>query len=83
MANANTLAKPVDERLMQVVWRAGSMSAVGNLYHNAQAESFTKTLKPEDIYQASYDTLANVSERLPMFIERVCNAKRLPSDLSY
>ncbi|MDX0659415.1 IS3 family transposase [Sinorhizobium medicae] len=28
----------------------GSMSAVGNPYHNAQAESFMKTLKVEDIY---------------------------------
>jgi transposase InsO family protein len=28
----------------------GSMSSVGNPYHNAQAESFMKTLKVEDIY---------------------------------
>jgi putative transposase len=28
------------------------MSAVGNPYHNAQAESFMKTLKVEDIYPA-------------------------------
>jgi putative transposase len=33
-----------------------SMSAVGNPYHNAQAESFMKTLKVEDIYTAGYGT---------------------------
>ncbi len=41
------------------------MSAVGNPYHNAQAESFMKTLKVEDIYPAGYETFADVAERLP------------------
>ena len=30
----------------------GSMSSVGNPYHNAQAESFMKTLKVEEVYRA-------------------------------
>jgi putative transposase len=30
------------------------MSSVGNPYHNAQAESFMKTLKVEDIYIGGY-----------------------------
>ncbi len=34
----------------------GSMSSVGNPYHNAQAESFMKTLKVEDIYVSGYET---------------------------
>lgn len=57
------------------------MSAVGNPYHNAQAESFMKTLKVEDVYPASYETFADVAERLPMFIERVYNSRRLHSAL--
>lgn len=30
------------------------MSAAGNRYHNAQAESFMKTPKVKDIYPAAY-----------------------------
>ncbi|MGK6316562.1 hypothetical protein [Neorhizobium sp. DT-125] len=45
------------------------MSAVGNPYHNAQAESFMKTLKVEDVYIAGYETFADVAERFPRFIE--------------
>jgi len=45
------------------------MSAIGSPHHKAQAESFIKTSKVEDIYQASYDTFADVAERLPTFID--------------
>ncbi|WP_454853496.1 IS3 family transposase [Rhizobium binxianense] len=56
----------------------GSMSAVGNPYHNAQAESFMKTPKVEDIYTAGYETFADVAERLPRFIEEVYNGGSIP-----
>lgn len=43
----------------------GSMSSVGNPHHNAQAESFMKTLKVEELYRGGNETFDDVAKRLP------------------
>ena len=59
------------------------MSAVGNPYENAKAESFFKTLKQEEGYLKEYDSFAGAEQNLAVFIEQVYNEKRLHSSLGY
>lgn len=58
-----------------------SMSATGNPYDNAKAESFFKTLKREEVYLNTYQTFADAEANLGQFIGDVYNAKRLHSSL--
>jgi putative transposase len=60
-----------------------SMSAKGNPYDNAHAESFMKTLKYEEVHLWNYETYGDVLERIPYFLEEVYNKKRLHSSLGY
>ncbi len=60
-----------------------SMSAKGNAYDNAKAESFFKTLKQEEVYLKQYQTCEEASANSGQFIEDVYNTKRLHSSLGY
>jgi putative transposase len=60
-----------------------SMSRVGNPYDNAQAESFMKTLKQEEIDGRDYRDLSQAREAISAFIEDVYNRRRLHSALAY
>jgi transposase InsO family protein len=60
-----------------------SMSRRGNPYDNAQAESFMKTLKYEEVYRTEYLDFADARRQIGQFIERVYNQKRLHSALGY
>ena len=60
-----------------------SMSRKGNPYDNAQAESFMKTLKVEEVYVSEYRIFTEAKERIGEFIELIYNQQRLHSALGY
>jgi len=60
-----------------------SMSRRGNPYDNAQAESFMKTLKYEEVYRSEYRDEQEVRKGIRRFLETVYNEKRLHSALGY
>ena len=70
------------ERLKSVAIQV-SLSAQGNPYDNAKAESFFKTLKREEVYLKRYETLEEAPATSGTFIEEVYNTNRLHSSLGY
>jgi transposase InsO family protein len=60
-----------------------SMSRRGNPYDNAQAESFIKTLKYEEVYLWEYTDLHDARQHIGYFLEQVYNRQRLHSVLGY
>lgn len=60
-----------------------SMSAKGNPYDNAKAESFFKTLKTEEVYLSDYQNVEQARAQAGKFIEAVYNQRRLHSRLGY
>ncbi len=60
-----------------------SMSRRGNVYDNALAESFIKTLKYEEVYRTEYRNLEEAKAAMQEFLEKIYNQKRLHSALGY
>ncbi len=58
-----------------------SMSAVGNPYDNAKAESFFKTLKQEEVYLKQYQTFEEAESNIGQFIEDVYNTEKYKEGL--
>jgi putative transposase len=57
------------------------MSRVGNPYDNAQAESFMKTLKQEEVDGQIYRDLDHARASIGTFIDDIYNRQRLHSAL--
>ena len=60
-----------------------SMSRTASPYDNAQAESFMKTLKYEEIYRTEYRDLEDARASIGQFLEKIYNRERLHSALGY
>jgi transposase InsO family protein len=60
-----------------------SMSRRGSPYDNAQAESFFKTLKHEEVNLSEYRNLGEAASSIGAFIEQIYNRERLHSALGY
>jgi putative transposase len=60
-----------------------SMSRRGNVYDNAMAESFMKTLKYEEVYRTEYRDLEEARALIKQFLEKVYHQQRLHSALGY
>ncbi len=69
--------------LLKEVDMAISMSRRACPTDNAQAESFMKTFKCEEVYLWEYADAADARRRVGHFIERVYNEKRLHSAIGY
>ena len=60
-----------------------SMTNKGSPRENAQAESFFRTLKYEEVYLQDYQTYGEAERNLRRFIDDIYNEKRLHSSLGY
>jgi putative transposase len=70
-------------QLLQAAGLRISMSRRANPFDNAQAESFFKTLKHEEVNLTEYRNLEEAAASIGSFIEQVYNRERLHSALGY
>jgi len=70
------------KRLTEAGFRI-SMSRRGNPFDNAQAESFFKTLKWDEVNLTQYRNFEEAAASIPAFIEEIYNRERLHSALGY
>jgi transposase InsO family protein len=70
-------------RLLEMAKAQISMSGKGRPRDNAQAESFMRTLKHEEVYLQDYQTFTEAKQAIDRFINEVYNEKRLHSSLGY
>ena len=68
--------------LLQAHGTQPSISRVGNPYDNAQAESFMKTLKQEEVDGRNYRDLSHARETIGIFVDDFYNRQRLDSVLA-
>jgi transposase InsO family protein len=59
------------------------MSRTASPSDNAQAESFIKTLKYEEVYRTDYRNLEEARASIGEFLEKIYNQERLHSALGY
>lgn len=69
--------------LLEAAGAKVSMSGKGRPRDNAQAESFMRTLKHEEVYLKDYQSFAEAERSVARFIDAVYNEKRLHSSLGY
>jgi putative transposase len=60
-----------------------SMSRTASPYDNAQAESFMKTLKYEEVCRTEYRNLEDARASIGAFLDKIYNRERLHSALGY
>ena len=82
IAACNTLPATTPQQLQQHGIRI-SMSRTASPYDNAQAESFMKTLKYEEVYRTEYRDLEDARASIGEFLEKIYNRERLHSALGY
>jgi transposase InsO family protein len=70
-------------RVLEAAAARISMSGKGRPRDNAQAESFMRTLKHEEVYLQDYQTFTEAKQAIGRFIGAVYNEKRLHSSLGY
>ncbi len=73
---------PYEARLAKLEIRH-SFSGKGCPYDNAGIESFHATLKKEEVYQTSYQTVEEASTKLFQYIEGFYNRKRIHGSINY